>query len=212
MPTVSLAPLGLGELLDKIFSTFRKHFWLFAGIMVLPQAVMVGLNIIFQVFLSTLPVPPQNPHTPQAAAQSAAYAMRGGLASFAVLIPYFVIYALALGATTYALSEVYLGRTTTIVESYRTVHRRVGRLLHVIFSILLRTAGIFFLFFFSLGIAIAALSATLPKSMKWVIVIVAIMALGGLVLGGISMVIFLIDRKSTRLNSSHRCISYAVFC
>src|SRR5437879_10021114 len=23
---------------------------------------------------------------------------------------------------------------------------------------------------------------------------------------------FLIDRKSTRLNSSHRCISYAVFC
>jgi hypothetical protein len=192
MPTVSLAPLGLGELLDKIFSTFRKHFWLFAGIMVLPQAVMVGLNIIFQVFLSTLPVPPQNPHTPQAAAQSAAYAMRGGLASFAVLIPYFVIYALALGATTYALSEVYLGRTTTIVESYRTVRRRVGRLLHVIFSILLRTAGIFFLFFFSLGIAIAALSATLPKSMKWVIVIVAIMALGGLVLGGISMVIFLI--------------------
>src|SRR5437762_9870864 len=24
--------------------------------------------------------------------------------------------------------------------------------------------------------------------------------------------LFLLDRKSTRLNSSHRCISYAVFC
>src|SRR5437764_3108038 len=30
--------------------------------------------------------------------------------------------------------------------------------------------------------------------------------------GSISFGLFLPDRKSTRLNSSHRCISYAVFC
>ena len=31
-------------------------------------------------------------------------------------------------------------------------------------------------------------------------------------LGGLASISLLIDRKSTRLNSSHRCISYAVFC
>src|SRR5437762_9236568 len=33
-----------------------------------------------------------------------------------------------------------------------------------------------------------------------------------LALGGLGHVLQLLDRKSTRLNSSHRCISYAVFC
>src|SRR5437762_5999641 len=36
--------------------------------------------------------------------------------------------------------------------------------------------------------------------------------LGSLVLGYERPAIALQDRKSTRLNSSHRCISYAVFC
>src|SRR5437762_10302245 len=30
--------------------------------------------------------------------------------------------------------------------------------------------------------------------------------------GGLDITVAEIDRKSTRLNSSHRCISYAVFC
>src|SRR5437879_13829053 len=34
----------------------------------------------------------------------------------------------------------------------------------------------------------------------------------GCTLGGLAAARRLADRKSTRLNSSHRCISYAVFC
>src|SRR5437762_8963732 len=30
--------------------------------------------------------------------------------------------------------------------------------------------------------------------------------------GGVVILLLCLDRKSTRLNSSHRCISYAVFC
>src|SRR5437762_9756293 len=34
----------------------------------------------------------------------------------------------------------------------------------------------------------------------------------GLLASLVSLLLLYIDRKSTRLNSSHRCISYAVFC
>src|ERR1017187_577053 len=37
-------------------------------------------------------------------------------------------------------------------------------------------------------------------------------ALGKSELGKLALFLVLADRKSTRLNSSHRCISYAVFC
>src|SRR5437879_9380887 len=37
-------------------------------------------------------------------------------------------------------------------------------------------------------------------------------AVGGALLGERPVDLLEIDRKSTRLNSSHRCISYAVFC
>lgn len=191
MPTVNLVPLGLGELLDQTFSTFRKHFWLFAGIMVLPQGIMVGLNIIIQAYMSTI-APPQNPHSPQAAAQSAAFAMRAGLSSFLISIPYFVVYALALGANTYALSEVYLGRTTTIRESYRAVRRKVGRLLNVTISILLRSFGIFVLATFILVFMASGIMALIPKSMVWVTAIVGIMAILGILIGGILTVVFLV--------------------
>ena len=51
MPAVYLVPLSLGELLDQSFSSLRKHFWLFAGIMVAPQALLAGLNILMQICL-----------------------------------------------------------------------------------------------------------------------------------------------------------------
>lgn len=190
MPTVNLVPLGLGELLDRTFSTFRKHFWLFAGIMVLPQAINIGIGIIVQVYLSTLVVP-QNPQNPQAAAQAAAHAMRVGLVSLGSLIPHYILYALALGATTYAFSEVYLGRTITIRESYRVIGRRFGRLLNVIFSILLRSFGLMilvsFLFIFMVGAV-----ASLVRLMPWVAIIMALVALLGFIASAVLVVYFLV--------------------
>src|SRR5437764_6169891 len=37
-------------------------------------------------------------------------------------------------------------------------------------------------------------------------------AVGGIWFRPVIVQVFALDRKSTRLNSSHRCISYAVFC
>ncbi len=190
MSTVNLVPLSLGELLDKTFSYFRKYFWLFAGIMVLPQAINVGINIIIQVYLSGI-APPHSAPSPQAAAQSAVYALRGGLLFLASLIPHYIVYAMALGATTYALSEVYLGRTTTIRSSYQVVFSRLWRLLKLISSILFRSLGIFMLAGSLLVIVVAGV-ALMPKSMAWVTIIVGIAAFLGLIIGGILAVIFLV--------------------
>ena len=193
MATVTLAPLGLGELLDKTFSTFRKHFWLLAGVMVLPEGLLVGLNVLVQVYMSGI-MPPPSPHgppNPQATAQSAAFAIRAGLASFSILIPYFIVYAMALGASTYALSEVYLGRTTTIRESYRVIGRRISRLLHVIFSILFRSFGLFGLGGILLVFMIAAV-APLFRTLPWVAVLVGLIASLAMLISGILVVIFLV--------------------
>jgi hypothetical protein len=190
MPTVNLVPLGLGELLDKTFSTFRKHFWLFAGIMVLPEAIMVGLAIVVQVYVSGVPVV-RNPQNAHAAAQSVSSAMRVMLVSLGTMIPHYIVYALALGATTYALSEVYLGRATTIRETYQVVLAHFWQLIRVIFAIVLRCFGVLVLGGFLLGMVLASL-ALLPKSMAWMAVIVGLFAILGFITGAILMVIFLL--------------------
>ena len=193
MPTVILAPLGLGELLDKTFSTFRRHFWLLAGIMVLPEGLLIALNIIVQIYVSGImpTLAPQGSPNPQAAAQSAAIGMRTGLASLSILIPYYIVYAIALGATTYALSEVYLGRTTTIRESYRVVGRKIWRLMRVIFSILLRTFGLFGMGGFLLVMMIASV-ASLFKLMPWVAALAGLIAILAAILGGVLVIIYLV--------------------
>jgi hypothetical protein len=191
MPTVNLAPLSLGELLDQTFSYLRKHFWLFAGIMVAPEALLVGLNLLMQIFFRPPRFVPGAPAVPSA--QMAAFLARAGLSTLTILLAYYVVYALALGATTYALSEIHLGRTTTIRDSYRAVRRRLGRLINVTLTIMIRTFGVFLLAVFVATISVA-LVGSLPNSnsMLWIAVILALGLLVGLVIIGILLIIFLV--------------------
>jgi hypothetical protein len=190
MSTVNLVPLGLGELLDQTFSTFRKHFWLFAGIMAVPQGIMAGLSLVIQIFMNPV-MYAQPQQSPQAAAQTVASAMHVFLAGLGVLVPYFVLYVLALGASTYALSETYLGRTTTIRQSYRVVLRKFWKLLFVIISVFLRSFGILMLAIFVLTFTMTAALAPIPPSMVWVPIVVGLLAILGMVAGGVLVVIFL---------------------
>src|ERR1700749_895140 len=97
MPTISLTPLGLGEVLDQTFSYFRKYFWLFAGIMVLPEGLMAGLQIVIQVLVGNFQYgAPQNP---QVAAQAATSAMRVGFITMGAMIPFVIFYSIAQAAT-----------------------------------------------------------------------------------------------------------------
>jgi hypothetical protein len=191
MSNPNLAPLSLGELLDQTFSHFRKHFWLFAGIMVTPQAVLVGLSILLQVSLSTF-VPSPRAANPHSTGYMAVYGTSAVLGSLGMLIPYFLIYALALGATTYALSEIHLGRMTTIRESYRMVRKRFGPLINVIITILIRTVGLVFAVVFVPIALMGVLSTALPQAGLFIGVVVGSLVMLGLFVGGVLAMFFLL--------------------
>ena len=46
MDATELRPLALGELLDRTFRLYRNHFWLFAGIMLVPSAVSIPFMVL----------------------------------------------------------------------------------------------------------------------------------------------------------------------
>jgi hypothetical protein len=69
------------------------------------------------------------------------------------IIAYWVVYAVALGATTFAVANVYLGRSASIAASYRRIRGRIGRLLWLMFLVGVRVFGVFI----SVGVLFAVL-------------------------------------------------------
>ena len=147
MPGVVLQPLNLGELLDRMFSLYRKNFLLFFGIMLLPSL----LAMVWGILMAVLHAPAI---TPRAGSSAISLTLiSGAVGGFvAVLIAYWIVYALALGASTFAVADVYLGRTATIAASYRRIRGRIGRLLWLMVLVTVRVIGIIVLM--SLGLAL----------------------------------------------------------
>lgn len=141
MAGLDLRPLSLGEVLDRTFSLYRRHFLLFLGITAIPQLLILALNLT-QTLLMKMPASPANPPVEQL--QSAA---SGGLMAFGIvgvivgLVIYFVAYLFAQGGTVFAVSELYLGRTTTIGASLGRMRGQLGSLLGVIMLNGLATMG-----------------------------------------------------------------------
>ncbi|PYV11272.1 MAG: hypothetical protein DMG23_04795, partial [Acidobacteria bacterium] len=55
MATPDLRPLSFGELLDRTFSLYRRHFWVFVGIMAIPQLFIVAWAMLWQSLQSFAP-------------------------------------------------------------------------------------------------------------------------------------------------------------
>jgi hypothetical protein len=135
MSTLDLRPLSIGELLDRTFSLYRRNFALFIGISAIPQLLVLALQLAQVTF-----TPARTPVTPpaitqfQAASPSFPVAGVAGIVLLVVvgLIVYFAAYLFAQGATVYAVSELYLGRATTIGQSLSRVRGELGSLLGVI--------------------------------------------------------------------------------
>jgi len=125
MQQLNLRPLSLGEILDRTFSLYRRHFLLFLGIAAIPNLLTLGLNLA-QVFL----LRPQLGGTKG----TAFAAPSSGLLAFGIVgiiigvFVYMVAYLFAQGGTIYAVSDLYLGRPTTIGASLR---RMWGQLLNL---------------------------------------------------------------------------------
>lgn len=130
MANLDLHPLSLGEILDRSFLLYRRNFVLFLGIAAIPQLFVLALNLAqVSLGISRNPVQPgrpvASPNLPPAAAPAII------LIGLIGIVVYLVTYLLAQGATVSAVSELYLGRSTTIGESLRKSRAELGVLFGV---------------------------------------------------------------------------------
>jgi len=124
-----LRPMSTGEILDRTFNLYRNNFVLFAGIAVLPPALMLVVQLIQAGMVAT----PGHPRTVGVGLTAA-----GGFGMMVGWLAYLVGLAVAHAATVFAVSAVHLERATTIGESYGRVRGRYGRVVWVLAQTWLR--------------------------------------------------------------------------
>ena len=153
--SLDLRPLTLGELLDRLFSLYRHHFWLFVGIMAVPSLLGLAFGLLVALFNPT----PGSPGSVAADAKPAEIlgAVLWFLAAvIGMMIVYFITYAVALGATTVAVSQLYMGRPISIRGAYAPLRGRVGRLALLLLLVSIRLFGILLLAAVFIGVGGAA--------------------------------------------------------
>lgn len=131
MVDLDLRPLSLGEILDRTFSIYRRNFLLFVGITAIPQLLVLALRLA-QTLLMPLPAGPRSAPVEQLQAGSSGSLMAFGILSLIGVVVYLVAYLFAQGGTVFAVSELYLGRSTTIGASLGRMRGQLGSLFGVI--------------------------------------------------------------------------------
>ena len=118
MNSLDLRPLSLGEVLDRTFSLYRRHFLLFTGIAAIPHLLTLALGLLQVLYLQHPVVigQGQKARTVMASAHGAAASIIVGLVTLVVIL---IVYLLSQGGTVVAVSELYLGRQTSIGASLR---------------------------------------------------------------------------------------------
>lgn len=129
--TISLRPLNTGELLDRTITLYRRHFVLFVGIMAVPNVFLVAIVAAFALMAFAIGTGAGAGAGSDGAEAAAVLGI--GLAVMMLLVlaglGYWLAYVLAQGATTYAVSEIYLGRRVGILQSYNVVKSKLLRLI-----------------------------------------------------------------------------------
>ena len=163
MAQLDLRPLALGELFDRAFVLYRRHFWLFVGLTAVPGIFALVMTLAQQGFQAVV-----TPDTAgvAAGAEAAPPDVAAALGFFAAMmismVIYWVVYMIALGAATLAVSEIYLGRMVTIMEVYARMRGRIGGLIVLLILIGLRVGGVFLLGMFVVGISVGVASTVSP--------------------------------------------------
>lgn len=109
MATTALRPLSLGELLDRSFFLFRKHFLMFVGIAAVPHLVLLACQFANVAFHPAV----------------FGFSVAGSLWSLAIMLLYLPVFATSQGATVIAVSKVHLGEQTTVGESLASIKGRI---------------------------------------------------------------------------------------
>lgn len=107
--TTALRPMSISELLDRSFFLYRKHFYLFVGIVALPHLVLLSLQLGAVVIRSKV-------------AGFSGWTLPWTLATMVV---YVAALATSQGATVIAVSKVHLDHQTSVAESLRSMKSRI---------------------------------------------------------------------------------------
>jgi hypothetical protein len=136
MSTIDLRPLSIGELLDRTFSLYRRNFLLFVGIAAIPELLVLALQLA-QVLLIPGKAGVAQPAGSEFQAASPGFSAGAALGVFGLailgIIVYFIAYLFSQGGTLFAVSELYLGRTTTIGQSLSRMRGELWSLFGVVF-------------------------------------------------------------------------------
>jgi hypothetical protein len=122
---LDLRPLTLAELLDRSFSTYKHHVWLFVGIMAVPAAFALVYSILLQLLQFSNGPLPVKMTADEAFRRILPMMIAAGL--FAVI--YMAVYAFALGATTIAVAHLFKNETIGVADTYRAVRPQGWRLI-----------------------------------------------------------------------------------
>jgi hypothetical protein len=99
-----LRPLSAGEVLDRVFSLYRSHFWFFAGLSAASAGVNAGIGILRLVYM----------HFANYSVRTPSHLLIVGGSSVVQGILYLIAYSITLAATTFAVNAFYLGQPTTL--------------------------------------------------------------------------------------------------
>lgn len=127
-----LRPMTIGEVLDRMFRLYKDKFWLFAGIMSLPFIVLFVFNVGIALMQRTQRVAIPQPGTPPQFPSSETFLLGMG-AGLLVLVLTFVLGGIGQAATIFAVSDLYLGRETSIRSAFRQIRGHILQVLGVIF-------------------------------------------------------------------------------
>lgn len=136
---MELRPLSTGEILDRTFTLYRRNFLLFLGISAIPHVLVLVLNLLRVSLtfsgsaLSRVTMHPGGAVTTTPPGMPSLNGiMAGAVIGLSVVVVSLIAYLLSQGGTVFAVSEIYLGRTITIAESFRRVSGELLNLFGVV--------------------------------------------------------------------------------
>ena len=171
---LDLRPLTLAELLDRSFSTYKRHLWLFVGIMAMPSVVATLYAVGMQAFNSTI--------TPEMTPEQAMFrVIPMMIGAFVFVIVLMVVHTFALGATSIAVGQLYRGLEPSVGGSYREARRHGVRLLLLLIWATVRLGGAW-LGVVILTLLVAGLAALVSPIASGIVAVVG--TIGGFLFAG----------------------------
>jgi hypothetical protein len=117
LDSAATGPLSVSELLDRMFSIYRRHFLVLVGASALPFLVMVIMGVFFGVGLLAL------------TRGDVLSVFTSGAAVFGIVllvVAYLLATAVSWMAVTSAVWEVQMGRTPTVRGAYKAAWEKFG--------------------------------------------------------------------------------------